>query len=73
MVKIIGSVVPLENMVYKETCENCGTIFEFQEEDVKYTFWGSDEYVKCPRCRKRVYLSYLTRLIGRQLKEGEKL
>ncbi len=50
-----------EEIVYKATCGNCKTHFEFNETDAKVTHDqrdGSFMTIRCPLCQKESYASW---------------
>lgn len=59
MLKILrkGEKTLPEDKTYKMKCKTCGCEYLYQNEDVKYDFYGDFEYLRCPQCD---YISYIS-------------
>ena len=51
------------NQYRRKTCNMCGCVFEFEDEDIESTscwykgFKTNVKYVRCPECREVIYIT----------------
>lgn len=58
--KIIKQGTLPQDKIYRSTCKNCDTIFEYTQSEAKvgYDEWrGSHLQINCPVCKRKIYKS----------------
>lgn len=57
---VMGKIPEPKVDKYEKTCDNCGTVFEYESEDTRINEYGDgdEDVINCPLCGYKIHHQY---------------